>query len=113
MKKFIMPTVVLVVICIFISAALAFTYDYTKPIIDKNEAEESALASVPVPPQPAIRADSSAEASSRETIRFFILIHPFWDMILTVIVAVPGKKSYGSSEMNFSDRFVRNGQPDE
>ena len=33
-------------------------------------------------------------------------------MILTVIVAVPGIKSYGSSEMNFPDRFVRNGQPD-
>lgn len=51
MKKFIMPTVVLVVICIFISAALAFTYDYTKPIIDKNEAEEAALARQSVMPE--------------------------------------------------------------
>lgn len=36
-KDFVIPVVVLTVICVVVSAALVFTYQATKPIIDEAE----------------------------------------------------------------------------
>ncbi|MCI8622347.1 MAG: FMN-binding protein [Provencibacterium sp.] len=48
MKDFVLPTVVLAVICLVVSAALSGTYGMTNPIIEENKriAEQEALAEV-------------------------------------------------------------------
>jgi Na+-translocating ferredoxin:NAD+ oxidoreductase subunit G len=44
MSKYGVPTLVLVVICVLVTGALAFTYGVTAPIIQKNLAEQERLA---------------------------------------------------------------------
>ena len=40
-KDFVIPVVVLTVICVVVSAALVFTYQATKPIIDEAKNAEA------------------------------------------------------------------------
>lgn len=49
-KDFVIPVVVLTVICVVVSAALVFTYQATKPIIDEaKNAEANAARAVVLP----------------------------------------------------------------
>ncbi|MEL7609335.1 MAG: FMN-binding protein [Bacillota bacterium] len=50
-KDFMMPVVVLTVICLVISAALAFTNNLTKPIIDAGASERADAVRLAVMPQ--------------------------------------------------------------
>ena len=43
-KDFVIPVVVLTVICVVVSAALVFTYQATKPIIDEAKNAEANAA---------------------------------------------------------------------
>lgn len=48
MKKYAVPTMVLVIICIIVTGALAFTYGITAPTIQKNLEEQERLAAAEV-----------------------------------------------------------------
>ncbi len=50
MKEFVLPSIVLTVICLIVSSALVFTYQFTKPYIDaaaKREADEARIELLP------------------------------------------------------------------